>query len=210
MLISNQLKEYEQAAVKIAAASLAKKRKVGAVVVAQDGYSALFSVAACNYNPSLNGVCEDLYGNTLKSTIHAEEAAITAFKKQYPNLKPSTIVVTHPPCQNCQALIIAAGITQIHVVEEFLKFDTDKLRYDLVPPETLKALAEVLTYGAKKYKPNNWKNGDKARYVAALYRHLEAWRRGESHDEESGLEHLAHALTNVAFLHYMEKRDEDA
>jgi hypothetical protein len=75
----------------------------------------------------------------------------------------------------------------------------------LIPPETIKALATVLTYGAKKYKPNNWKNGEKDRYIAALYRHLEAWRSGETCDEESGLEHLAHAMANIAFLHYLDK-----
>ena len=29
-------------------------------------------------------------------------------------------------------------------------------------------------------------------------------RFGETHDPESNLHHLAHALTNVAFLHYLE------
>lgn len=86
-----------------------------------------------------------------------------------------------------------------------LKFDNDKLLYSLIPPETTKALAEVLTFGAKKYAPNNWQlveNG-KTRYLDALFRHLEAFRSGETHDPDSGLHHLAHVLTNVAFLHYL-------
>lgn len=86
-----------------------------------------------------------------------------------------------------------------------LKFDNDKLLYSLIPPETTKALAEVLTFGAKKYAPGNWKlveNGQ-TRYLDALFRHLEAFRSGETHDPDSGLHHLAHVLTNVAFLHYL-------
>lgn len=86
-----------------------------------------------------------------------------------------------------------------------MKFDNDKLLYSLIPPETTKALAEVLTFGAKKYAPNNWQlveNGQ-TRYLDALFRHLEAFRSGETHDPDSGLHHLAHVLTNVAFLHYL-------
>lgn len=44
----------------------------------------------------------------------------------------------------------------------------------------------------------------KTRYLDALYRHLEAFRSGETLDPESSLHHLAHALTNLAFLHYLE------
>ncbi|HED1699294.1 TPA: hypothetical protein SHR06_001688 [Campylobacter jejuni] len=90
-------------------------------------------------------------------------------------------------------------------MSNFMKFDDGKLRYDLIPPEVTEQLAKVLTYGANKYKPHNWKKcKDKDRYVAAAYRHLEAWRKGEQIDMESGLSHLAHTLTNIAFLLYFE------
>ena len=95
--------------------------------------------------------------------------------------------------------------------EKGMKFDSGKLLYSLIPPETNKALAEVLTFGAQKYAPNNWQlveNGEQ-RYLDALYRHLEAYRFGETVDPESGLHHLAHALTNVAFLHYLETTKKD-
>ena len=52
------------------------------------------------------------------------------------------------------------------------------------------------------------KNG-KQRYLDALYRHLQAYRFGETVDPESGLHHLTHALTNVAFLHYLETTKKD-
>lgn len=94
---------------------------------------------------------------------------------------------------------------QLKTVEQGMKFDNGKLLYSLIPPETMKALAEVLTYGANKYAKDNWKkveNGDQ-RYLDALFRHLEAFRSGEIYDPESKLHHLAHVLTNVAFLHYI-------
>ena len=89
---------------------------------------------------------------------------------------------------------------------EGMKFDTGKLQYSLIPPSATHALAEVLTYGANKYAPNNWQlvdNGE-VRYMDALFRHLEAFRSGETYDPESGIHHLAHVLTNVAFLHYLD------
>ena len=85
-----------------------------------------------------------------------------------------------------------------------LKFDTGKLQYSLIPPETTQALAEVLTFGARKYAIDGWKSVPDAerRYMDALFRHIEAYRAGEIIDSESGLSHLAHALANISFLHY--------
>ena len=83
----------------------------------------------------------------------------------------------------------------------FTKHDKDKLRYELIPPEAMKALAEVLTFGADKYSANNWRQcSDTTRYLGALMRHIEAFRMGEITDPESGLPHLSHAMTNLAFM----------
>ena len=91
-----------------------------------------------------------------------------------------------------------------------LKFDTGKLRYSLVPPVATKALAEILTFGAEKYAPNNWQlvSNPEERYTDALLRHLEAYRAGEKIDPESGFSHLKHAITNVAFLLHFEEKKE--
>ena len=83
-----------------------------------------------------------------------------------------------------------------------LKYDAGKLRYDLVPPHAIKAIADVLTYGADKYAPNSWQtvsNGE-TRYTAAMMRHFEAYREGEELDPETGKSHLSHCLCNLAFL----------
>ena len=91
------------------------------------------------------------------------------------------------------------------------KFDSDKLRYDLIPPIVDEELAKILTYGVKKYEENNWQQLDNFnnRYYAALRRHVEAWRNGEDLDKESGEHHLSHALTNLAFLVWNNVKKEE-
>ena len=91
-------------------------------------------------------------------------------------------------------------------VQDGSKFDNKKQRWDLLPFQCIQGAVEVLTYGARKYTPNNWQKVPCAteRYFAALMRHLNAWRLGESIDPESGLHHLKHALTNVIFLMWFE------
>jgi len=81
------------------------------------------------------------------------------------------------------------------------KYDGDKLRMDLIPPEVMTAIAEVLTMGAVKYDDHNWREGIQySRVVGALKRHLTAWEGGEVYDSESKLNHMAHVLCNAAFL----------
>lgn len=90
---------------------------------------------------------------------------------------------------------------------EGMKFDTGKLRYDLLDPMFEKSVVEVLTYGANKYGPNNWQAVDSERYYAAFKRHFNAWRTGELNDEESGLHHLSHAACNLYFLYWKEQNE---
>ena len=92
-----------------------------------------------------------------------------------------------------------------------MKFDQEKTRFDLIDPYFHKDLAQVLTFGAIKYKPNNWQHvkDAKTRYIAALERHTNAYKMGEITDQESGLPHMAHIACNSMFLHYLE-RIEDA
>lgn len=87
-----------------------------------------------------------------------------------------------------------------------VKQDSGKLRYDLMPFDALDKVAEVLTYGIKKYpKPEeNWRvnssKKDIKRYEAALLRHYSAMSQGEEIDKESGLPHIAHIATNALFI----------
>lgn len=86
-------------------------------------------------------------------------------------------------------------------VSEGNKFDSDKLRFDLIPVDALTELAKVYTMGCKKYGENNWRKGLWwGRIFAALMRHLWAFWRGEELDKESGLSHVIHAMWGCATL----------
>jgi deoxycytidylate deaminase len=231
--------DFKRIALETAKKSKAKKRKVGAVLVINGAIVG----EGCNYHPE--GLqCESELGITVPEVIHAEVAAINSFRQDplsslYTNyidqIHEAVMYVTHEPCSKCLIALRDAEIPKFVIVDTFMKFDDNKLRYDLIPPgvlkqiarhytdnpksthiatmvdelvpyEAIQAMEDVLRYGAKKYKPNNWKEvDDPQRYVAALYRHLEAWRGDEVFDEESGLHHLHHAITNIAFLTYITK-----
>jgi hypothetical protein len=83
------------------------------------------------------------------------------------------------------------------------KFDTEKLRYDLVPMDALDAIVKRFTHGAAKYTPGNWQKVDDAveRYSAALMRHFSAYRQGERDDPEApGLSHIGAVAWNALVL----------
>ena len=87
-----------------------------------------------------------------------------------------------------------------------IKFDQNKIQLSLLTRESLEAEAKAFAYGAKKYGRDNYKKGmDWSRVLDATLRHLTAFIDGEDHDEESGLNHLAHAKTNLAMLIYYYK-----
>lgn len=169
-----------------AAKSNIEKRKVGCIIIDGNGV-----IVGKGFNKGTEGLPD----------IHAETNAIHSIKAK--PIGPCTVYVSQPPCPDCAEFILTSlgDDAKIEVVKEFMKFDGDKLRYDLVPPSAIKAMADVLTFGARKYKPNNWKEcQEPERYLAALYRHLELWRAGEVNDQDSGMHHLAHAMTNLAFM----------
>lgn len=252
-------------ATKAASHSPAKRRKVGAIIVSDITGQVLCS----GWNHNNGKPCEDEQGNTYPEVVHAEidAAERAAAKLVVPGGKPDwsdyTLYVTHQPCVDCEAELKAAGL-KYEVVQEFLKFDGEKLRYDLIPTSTTKCLcfnpkpssgddlyqslrhfelyrelyttdkaaaldnlceafsslslfvqggsasipavslegiATILTFGARKYKPNNWRNcTELERYDAAFMRHYFAYVKGEKNDSDSGYPHLWHALTNLAFL----------
>jgi hypothetical protein len=94
------------------------------------------------------------------------------------------------------------------------KDDSGKPCMELLPFSALVEVAKVLTHGAKKYAPDNWKKvpNAKNRYTGALMRHLAAWKEGEDIDGESGddkLRHIAQVACNALFLVWFETHNSE-
>lgn len=91
-------------------------------------------------------------------------------------------------------------------ISKGVKYDQGKARYDLVPSLAEAEIAKVFTYGANKYNEaydeENWRKLDhrKRRLYSATRRHIQAVEQGETHDDESGLHHYAHACSNLMML----------
>ena len=97
---------------------------------------------------------------------------------------------------------------------EGLKFDGEKCRMELFPPDAYEEICNIFTFGAKKYGDHNWLGADKSgnydpsgkdaikysRILGALKRHLIAREKGNIRDEESGCYTMAHVAVNAIFL----------
>lgn len=85
-----------------------------------------------------------------------------------------------------------------------VKYDANKLRYDLVPVAAFAEVVKAYTEGCNKYGERNWEKGISAsRLYAAAQRHLNSFWDGEDHDKDSGLRHLASAAWNIlGMLHF--------
>jgi hypothetical protein len=102
---------------------------------------------------------------------------------------------TAPPVQ------MFTGTPQFSEDTPAVKFDSDKPRYDLLPPFALEAIAKVLQYGANKYGARNWEKGLAwGRMWRAGMGHMLAFWRGEELDQESKLPHLWHAGCCILML----------
>jgi hypothetical protein len=90
------------------------------------------------------------------------------------------------------------------------KFDNGKARLSLLDRYWLESVAQVMSYGAKKYSAHNWRRGiSYSRLIDAAQRHLLAFNDGHDIDQESGLPHLAHASCCLMFLAWMAKERPD-
>lgn len=86
------------------------------------------------------------------------------------------------------------------------KLDGDKNRLDLLSPYAIEQVGLVLTFGSKKYEARNWEKGIAyTRIIGAILRHTFAYLKGETYDKETGLSHMAHAMTEAMFLLHFEK-----
>jgi hypothetical protein len=102
------------------------------------------------------------------------------------------------------------------------RYNSGKLRYQLITPIGLSKLAEVYTKGASKYTlynedgsikedgSNNWKKGlPFTDIIDSAKRHIQAWESGEDIDPDLQSQHLANAAWNImTILHLTETNPE--
>lgn len=81
-----------------------------------------------------------------------------------------------------------------------------KTMFQLLKPDYIEGIADVLTMGALKYAPDNWKKVPRVEYERAMYHHLNEYLKGNKDDDESGLSHLYHMATNAMFLDWFDKQ----
>lgn len=93
------------------------------------------------------------------------------------------------------------------------KHDKGKAKLLQVPVEAIQAISEIMDYGSQKYGANSWQQVEIERYINAGLRHIYASQKDiGAKDEESGKEHLKHALCNLAYavaLYEMKKADNE-
>ena len=88
------------------------------------------------------------------------------------------------------------------IKNQFAKADSGKPNLSLVPTQIIYEIEKIRAYGTAKYGDSeNWKKVELERYHQALLRHtLAIWNDINARDEESGLLHLSHMATNIAFI----------
>lgn len=91
---------------------------------------------------------------------------------------------------------------RIEKLNQSAKADSGKPNLSLVPKQIIYEIEKVRNFGVQKYKePDNWKKVELERYHQALLRHtLAIWNDVQAKDKESGLLHLSHMATNIAFI----------
>lgn len=215
--------KFHKLALKEAAKSPCEKRKVGAIIV--DANDIIVGRGHNhNHNPNSAIACELVDGSTNPDVIHAEVAAIADYDLHCNSAEaPLRMYITHAPCENCQKAMDKASIDIGIVVENFMKFDKDKVKYSLVPSIWTKGDGIVITKGAIKYKAENWRKipkEDLLKYFEAAYRHMLDWRDYmESLPDSSlfdigeggmGTHHLMNARVDLGFLLTLTETEEKA
>lgn len=119
---------------------------------------------------------------------------------------PDTVQISPETLKKLQNQL--PGISASDLPSTAVKFDQGKLDWSLLPWDTLEEIIKVLQFGAGKYSPWNWAEGDGFKYTRLFnssMRHFIAWFwRREDKDPETGLSHMAHLGCNVLFLlHYI-------
>ena len=85
--------------------------------------------------------------------------------------------------------------------DKAIRHNEQKLKWSLVDFKSFEEMVRVLEFGATKYAPFNWQKGLLVTEVCeSTLRHIFAFMQGETLDQESGINHIAHAQANLMFL----------
>src|ERR1700676_3987996 len=91
-----------------------------------------------------------------------------------------------------------------------VKHDQEKPDMSLLSPIAMIKIAEIMTFGKKKYSRDNWRGGIVyTRLLAAALRHIFSYLRGEAKDPETGKSHIAHASCCLMMLLEFEETRAD-
>lgn len=84
-----------------------------------------------------------------------------------------------------------------------IKDSAEKVSYQEIHWDFIKAMAQRLNANKDKYPPNNWKKGiDLKEIEDALLRHVFALISPKSSDSEDSLDHLAAIAVNSQIIYY--------
>lgn len=84
-----------------------------------------------------------------------------------------------------------------------------KTMFQLLDPTFIEGFADILTLGAIKYAPDNWKKVPREEYERAAYHHWNEYLKGNKLDDETGKSHLYHMACNIMFLDWNDRKEED-
>lgn len=104
-------KLHMQAAYVYANGSYCVRRKVGCLIVKNN------TPIAIGFNgtpPGDENICEDIFGNTKDSVIHAEDNAFRKLEGRLEDLSDACVFVTTAPCEKCAQLILDHGIKTVY------------------------------------------------------------------------------------------------
>jgi hypothetical protein len=124
--------------------------------------------------------------------------------------EPARICPPPIPVSNVPPLPKQTDPTNVNKHSKGRKGDLGKPHMCLMPPKALLEIGKVLSFGAVKYAPDNWRDvKPRCRYLSAMDRHYLAFLAGEKVDEETGIHHLAHLGCCVLFALELELEGVD-
>jgi hypothetical protein len=130
--------------------------------------------------------------NILEGHNHVSNATLEEWWDRTKATRGAKPVVTESPKADAKPNELRDGDTVTN--ERGGKQSFIAARFDCIPPECLRLLAQCLGYGAKRYGRENWRQIDIEDNIAHAMNHLNEWRRGDRSEP-----HLVNTLARVTF-----------